>query len=66
MIPPKKQNAFLTRKMRIWDPLGGHQEFSILIFWRVIKHPTFLLFVGLTLILFFATDPLEPDLKLIE
>jgi hypothetical protein len=57
MIPPKKKNAFLTRKMRFWDPLGGHQEFSFLTFLAVIRHPTFLLFGALTLLLFFATDP---------
>lgn len=43
--------------MRFWDPLGGEQEFSILTFFKVMKHPRFLLFGGLTLVFFFATDP---------
>ena len=50
-------SVFLKRKMRFWDPLGSTQEFSIQTFIKVMKHPKFLLFGGLTLVFFFATDP---------
>ena len=50
-------SVFLKRKMRFWDPLGSTQEFSIQTFIKVMKHPKFLLFGGLTLLFFFATDP---------
>jgi hypothetical protein len=53
----QKTSAFLNRRMRFWDPLGGRQEFSIQTFLNVIQSPAFLLFGGLTLVLFFATDP---------
>lgn len=43
--------------MQFWDPLGGKLSFSLLTFANAKVHPKFLLFGGLILVLFFATDP---------
>lgn len=57
MLHPRETDSVLSRELRFWDPLGGRQEFSLVTFGRAMIHPKFLVFGGLTLLLFFATDP---------
>lgn len=57
MLHPRTIDAFLTRQLRFWDPLGERQEFALVNFGRAMVHRKFLVFCGLFLLLFFATDP---------
>ncbi|MCK0148697.1 LytTR family transcriptional regulator [Marivita sp. S6314] len=47
----------MTRDLHVWDPLGGRHSFSFITYIKVVNDPRFLLFCGLALVLFFATDP---------
>ena len=50
-------DTFGTRELRLWDPLGQPIQFNLKTFLEVIEDKRFLLFGGLALVLFFATDP---------
>ena len=57
MHDPGKSKTVFTRNVKIWDPLGSPHAFSVALYIKAVTHPRFLVYGGLTLLLFFATDP---------